>query len=95
MGRDGLGPDSSAYGVRLDYPNDLWNTVVKYYRVGQDFDPSLGFVARPGVHAYTVNTEFRPRRDFWNIRQMSSSSAIHWSRISTASGRATACSRRR
>ena len=47
MGRDDLGSDSSAYGVSIDYPNDLWDTVVKYWRVGQDFDPSLGFVARP------------------------------------------------
>ena len=70
MGRDGLGPDSNAYGVSLDYPNDLWDTVVKYWRVGQDFDPSLGFVARRGVHAYTFNTEYKPRPDFWNIRQM-------------------------
>ncbi len=70
MGRDGIGPDSNAWGVTLDYPNDLWDTVVKYWRVGQDFDPSLGFVARPGVHAYTFNTEYKPRPDFWNIRQM-------------------------
>ena len=70
MGRDGLGPDSSAYGVSLDYPNDLWDTSVKYWRVGHDFDPSLGFVARPGVHAYAFNTEYKPRPDFWNIRQM-------------------------
>jgi hypothetical protein len=70
MGRDGLGSDSNAYGVSLDYPNDLWDTVVKYWRVGRDFDPSLGFVARPGVHAYAFNTEYKPRPGFWNIRQM-------------------------
>ncbi|MGE5199569.1 MAG: DUF5916 domain-containing protein [Rhodospirillaceae bacterium] len=70
MGRDGLGPDASAYGATLDYPNDLWDVVVKYRRVGRDFDPSLGFVARPGVHAYAFNTEFMPRPRFWNIRQM-------------------------
>jgi hypothetical protein len=70
MGRDGLGPDSSAWGVSLDYPNDRWDTALKYWRIGRDFDPSLGFVARPGVHAYTFNTEFKPRPDFWNIRQM-------------------------
>ena len=43
---------------------------MKYWRVGHDFDPSLGFVARPGVHAYTFDTEYKPRPDFWNIRQM-------------------------
>jgi len=70
MDRSGLGPDTSAYGVTIDYPNDLWDTVFKYWRVGRDFDPSLGFVARPGVHALTFNTEYKPRPDFWNIRQM-------------------------
>ncbi len=70
MGRDDVGADANAYGVTVDYPNDLWDTVVKYWRVGRDFDPSLGFVARPGVHAYVFNTEYMPRPDFWNIRQM-------------------------
>jgi hypothetical protein len=70
MGRDGLGTDSSAYGVTMDYPNDLWDVVVKYWRIGRDFDPSLGFVARPGVHAYAFNTEYMPRPHVWNIRQM-------------------------
>ena len=70
MDRAGLGPDTSAYGVTLDYPNDLWDTVFKYWRVGRDFDPSLGFVARPGVHALSFNTEYKPRPTFWNIRQM-------------------------
>ena len=70
MGRDGLGSDSNAYGAALDYPNDLWDTSVKYSRVGEDFDPSLGFVARPGVHSYSFRTEYKPRPKFWNIRQM-------------------------
>jgi hypothetical protein len=70
MGREDLGSDSTAYGVTVDYPNDLWDTVIKYWRVGRDFDPSLGFVARPGVHAFSFNTEFKPRPDFWSIRQM-------------------------
>ena len=70
MGRDGLGSDSNAYGATVDYPNDLWDTVARYSRVGKDFDPSLGFVARPGVHSYMFRTEFKPRPRFWNIRQM-------------------------
>ncbi len=68
--RDGLGSDSNAYGATVDYPNDLWDTVAKYSRVGKDFDPSLGFVVRPGVHSYSFRTEYKPRPTFWNIRQM-------------------------
>jgi hypothetical protein len=70
MGRDDVGSDANAFGATLDYPNDLWDTVVKYSRVGEDFDPSLGFVARPGVHSYSFRTEYKPRPGFWNIRQM-------------------------
>jgi hypothetical protein len=70
MGRDDVGSDANAYGVTMDYPNDLWDVVVKYWRIGRDFDPSLGFVARPGVHAYALNAEYMPRPRFWNIRQM-------------------------
>jgi hypothetical protein len=70
MNRDGLGDDRSAYGVTVDYPNDLWDIVAKYWRVGEDFDPSLGFVSRPGVHAWTFNAEYKPRPHAWNIRQM-------------------------
>jgi hypothetical protein len=70
MGRDDLGSDANAYGVTLDYPNDLWDTVVKYWRIGRDFDPSIGFVARPAVHSYMFRTEFKPRPELWNIRQM-------------------------
>jgi hypothetical protein len=70
MDREDLGSDRTAAGVSVDYPNDLWDTFVSYRRIGRDFDPSLGFVARPATHTYTFNTEFKPRPRFWNIRQM-------------------------
>jgi hypothetical protein len=54
----------------MNYPNDLWDVAVQYRRIGRDFDPSLGFVARPGTHAVAFNTEFMPRPGVWNIRQM-------------------------
>lgn len=70
VGREGIGNDRTAFGVTADYPNDLWDVVFKYSRVGRDFDPSLGFVARRGVHALSLNTEFKPRPGVWSIRQM-------------------------
>ena len=48
--REDLGDDGTAYGVKVDYPNDLWDMQITYKRIGTDFDPSLGFVPRRAVH---------------------------------------------
>ncbi len=51
----GLGSDAvndEAYGLRLHYPNDIWFADASWARVGKDFDPSLGFVNRPGVDQF-------------------------------------------
>ena len=56
--------DRTALGVKVDYPNDLWDVAFKYKRIGDAFDPSLGFVPRAGVHLadLSVNWQPRPRR---------------------------------
>ena len=60
-GRRDLGPDATAHGVTLDYPNDLWDVALSYKRIGAHFDPSLGFVPRPAVFLYSLNVEHSPR----------------------------------
>ncbi|HEX6976554.1 MAG TPA: hypothetical protein VF147_19235, partial [Vicinamibacterales bacterium] len=50
MDRDGLGADRTSHGFKIDYPNDLWDIALTYKRIGRDFDPSIGFVPRRGVH---------------------------------------------
>lgn len=63
-GRNGLPGDiaaRSALGFRVDYPNDLWDVGLSYLRIGESFDPSLGFVPRPGVHSAGLNAGFMPR----------------------------------
>src|SRR5262249_22520304 len=52
MDRDGAGSDRTAYGLKVDYPNDLWDLFVTAKRIGRDFDPSIGFVPRPAVYLY-------------------------------------------
>ena len=64
-GREDLSSgDRTALGVKVDYPNDLWDVAFKYKRIGDAFDPSLGFVPRAGVHLadLSVNWQPRPRR---------------------------------
>ncbi len=41
-----------AYGLRFRYPNDHWFVDASWSRIGEDFDPALGFVNRPGVDQF-------------------------------------------
>ncbi|MGQ0704232.1 MAG: DUF5916 domain-containing protein [Gemmatimonadales bacterium] len=59
--REGLTRDRSAFGFKLDYPNDDWDIALTYRRVGEDFQPPLGFVPRPGIHALSGGANFRHR----------------------------------
>ena len=61
MDRDGLAGDRSAWGVKLDYPNDLLDVALTYKRIGDGFQPSLGFVPRPGVQIIYFNVVHQPR----------------------------------
>jgi hypothetical protein len=61
VGRDGLSGDRTAAGVRAAYPNDLWDITLSYQRIGDGFDPSLGFVPRRGVHLASAWVAWQPR----------------------------------
>jgi hypothetical protein len=41
-----------AYGLRLRYPNDIWFVDASWARIGDDFDPRLGFVNRAGIDQF-------------------------------------------
>lgn len=69
-GRDGLGGDASAYGFKIDYPNDLVDTAVTYKRIGRNFDPSVGFVPRAAVQLWNAGANFSPRLARGPIQQM-------------------------
>ncbi|NND16637.1 MAG: carbohydrate binding family 9 domain-containing protein [Eudoraea sp.] len=68
--RADLMDDKSAYGVKIDYPNDRWDAAFIYSRIGKEFDPSLGFVPRKGVHFWRLGTTFAPRPEWPWLRQM-------------------------
>ena len=69
MDRQGATGDRSAAGFRVDYPNDLWNVALSSMRVGDGFDPSLGFVPRRGMYNHRLQIQNTPKRDGW-LRQM-------------------------
>jgi len=68
--REDLEGDKSAYGLRLDYPNDLFDVNFTTIRIGDGFDPSLGFVPRKDVHIWDFTGEYRPRPKWSLVRQM-------------------------
>jgi hypothetical protein len=60
--REDLDGSPSAWGFKLDYPNDEWNPNVSWKHFDEGFDPSLAFVRRSGVdHFHTgVDHVVRP-----------------------------------
>jgi hypothetical protein len=69
-GREDLHGDRSAYGFKIDYPNDLWDCYLLYRHVGDDFDPSLGFAPRRAINSYQAGCTYAPRLTNSFIRQM-------------------------
>ncbi|MFT6796115.1 MAG: hypothetical protein ACJART_001253 [Maribacter sp.] len=68
--RADLTEDRSAFGIKVDYPNDRWDVAFIYSRIGEDFDPSLSFVPRKGVHYSRIGATFAPRPKIPWMRQM-------------------------
>ena len=68
--RENLTDDRTSYGFKVDYPNDRWDVAATYARIGKQFDPSLGFVPRRGVHFSRLGGTFAPRPKAPWLRQM-------------------------
>jgi len=95
-GRADLGNDSTAHGLKVDYPNDLWDVAFIYKRIGRDFDPSLGFVPRRGVFMYNLAIDSSPRLSTGPIQQvLLRARAVARDRSERALGELSACSSRR
>jgi hypothetical protein len=69
-GRNG---DENAYSGRLAYQTNVWNHNVRVAQVGQDFNPEVGFMSRPGgyrtVDASLMRLVRRPEWEWfkqWN-----------------------------
>jgi len=76
MDRQGARGDRSATGFRVDYPNDLWNLIASTMRVGDGFDPSLGFVPRRAMYYHRLQVTNTPKHDGW-LREMEHESQVH------------------
>ena len=68
---EGIKGKDLAYGFGASYPNDLWNVVLTWGDVEENFQPALGFVMHPNTRRLRFDTVFSPRpKNFLNIRQM-------------------------
>ena len=56
---EGLEGDRTAFGAKIDYPNDVWDIALVYLRLGDGFDPATGFVPRNGIHKISGGMNFR------------------------------------
>jgi len=62
--------DKSAAGIKIDYPNDLWDISLTYNRIGDGFRPALGFAPRVGVQNWRLGMVYSPRPKWRLVRQM-------------------------
>ena len=60
-GREDIMDSQYSFGLKVDYPNDLWDISLTYFKISDDFDPSLGFVSRAGVHFTRLGATYAPR----------------------------------
>jgi hypothetical protein len=58
-----------SYGIKIDYPNDLFDIALVYKFIGDAFQPSLGFVPRTGIKSYRFALDYMPRPNWSFIRQ--------------------------
>jgi hypothetical protein len=63
--------DRSAYGVRVNYPNDIWRAHVSYRQLGEAYDPAIGFTQRNGFRRLQPSLTFAPRPEaLASVRQL-------------------------
>lgn len=68
--RDSAGAPVANYArFLIDFPNDLADLVMRYDRVGQGFEPDLGFVSQSGIQRFAGNLSYTPRPERWGIRK--------------------------
>ncbi|MFC1840254.1 DUF5916 domain-containing protein [Thermodesulfobacteriota bacterium] len=65
-----LEDSDSAYGGTISYPNDFIEAELKWMKIGENYNPALGFVPRGGIRVSSVTAEVSPRPKFKYIRQM-------------------------
>jgi hypothetical protein len=51
----------TGYGLKVDYPNDLWDASFRFDEFGDALNPELGFLPRNGIRQYRGYAAYQPR----------------------------------
>ncbi len=70
-GTAGLRGQDHAFGLDVIYPNDFVSADFRISKIGENFNPALGYVQRTGVRITSSRLEFGPRPRRLGIRQIS------------------------
>jgi hypothetical protein len=62
--------DLTARGIRVMFPNDVWQAHLSYREFGHDYAPAVGFVTRNGFKRVEPNITWRPRPSADWVRRM-------------------------
>ena len=62
--------DLSAWGARINFPNDLWSGHVSYREFGDDYSPAVGFVTRNDFRRVEPRIGWSPRPNIDWLRQV-------------------------
>jgi hypothetical protein len=82
---EGLDGDDDAYGFRLTTPNSTGlRGGMRFSHLGENFNPALGFVNRPGVEQWNMGTEYTYRPTSGALRSVLA--GLNGERITLTSG---------
>jgi hypothetical protein len=77
---EGKMDDNQSYQGRFEYAADRYGTQLQYLKVGQNYNPEVGFVRRYGMDRSFASGRFspRPREHFKGIRQFTYQGSIEY-----------------
>ena len=53
--------DRAAWGLRVEYPNDVWDIRMAAREIQEHYDPAVGFINRRGIRRYNPDIVWSPR----------------------------------
>ncbi len=53
--------DHSGYGLKLDYPNDLWDISFTFNHFGDSLEPGMAYLPRNNIRIFRPGIQFKPR----------------------------------
>jgi len=63
--------ENYAYGFNVSLPNDKYSGYINYMEIGENFNPSLGFVNRTGIRKFESELKYRNRVNNENFNSIS------------------------